>query len=92
VLVIFISYFGLLQNSTVISFPTPTNSANFKENPIYKNYMDLISSYNKLFFSYTLVSTPTGIGKSGTYTLAGILMQGLCVVIEPLNFIKEEHA
>lgn len=35
---------------------------------------------------------PTGGGKSVTYTVAGILMQGLCVVIEPLKFIMEEQA
>ena len=35
---------------------------------------------------------PTGGGKSVTHTVAGILMQGLCVVIEPLKFIMEEQA
>ena len=40
----------------------------------------------------TLVLIPTGGGKSVTYTVAGILMQGLCVVIEPLKFIMEEQA
>ena len=40
----------------------------------------------------TLVLILTGGGKSVTYTVAGILMQGLCVVIEPLKFIMEEQA
>lgn len=40
----------------------------------------------------TLTLIPTGGGKSVIYTIAGVLKQGLTVVIEPLKFIMEEQA
>ena len=58
---------------------------NFRE-----GQLEAISSFTQ--GKDTLVLIPTGGGKSAIYTVAGILMQGLCVVIEPLKFIMEVQA